>query len=228
LAIFDLDGTIMSTNVIEQYLWARLPELSLTGQLAEVGQVMRRLPSYLRAEQRDRGTFLRAVYRRYRGADLAALEHFVDTSMAPHILSRLSPEAVRRIREHRAAGHKTILITGVVRSLTRPIQPLFDVIVAAELGIDEQGRCTGFLTAPPLVGESRAAWLKHYAALHELDLDRSFAYADSHSDLPMLETVGNAVAVSPDIPLMRAAHRNQWSVVEWKIKPIMPRWALPR
>ena len=139
LAIFDLDGTIMSTNVIEQYLWARLPELSLTGQLAEVGQVMRRLPSYLRAEQRDRGTFLRAVYRRYRGADLAALEHFVDTSMAPHILSRLSPEAVRRIREHRAAGHKTILITGVVRSLTRPIQPLFDVIVAAELGIDERG-----------------------------------------------------------------------------------------
>jgi phosphoserine phosphatase len=44
----------------------------------------------------------------------------------------------------------------------------------------------------------------------------------------MLETVGNAVAVSPDIALMRAANRNRWSVVEWKIKPITPRWALPR
>ena len=227
LAIFDLDGTIMSTNVIEQYLWARLPELSRTQQLAEVGQVMRHLPSYLRAEQRDRGTFLRAVYRRYRGADLAALEHFVDTSLAPHILSRLSPEAVRRIREHRAAGHTTILVTGVVRPLTRPLQPLFDVIVAADLGVDEEGRCTGFLTGPPVVGESRAAWLKHYATQHGVALDRSFAYADSHSDLPMLETVGNAVAVSPDIALMRAATRNQWSVVEWKIKPITPRWALP-
>jgi alcohol-forming fatty acyl-CoA reductase len=227
LAIFDLDGTIMSTNVIEQYLWARLPELSRTQQLAEVGQVLRRLPSYLRAEQRDRGTFLRAVYRRYRGADLAALERFVDISMAPHILNRLSPEAVRRIREHRAAGHTTALITGVVRPLTRPIQPLFDVIVAADLAVDEKGRCTGFLTGPPVVGESRAAWLKHYAAQHAIDLDRSFAYADSHSDLPMLETVGNAVAVSPDIALMRAATRNRWSVVEWKIKPITPRWALP-
>jgi HAD superfamily hydrolase (TIGR01490 family) len=227
LAIFDLDGTIMSTNVIEQYLWARLPELSRTQQLAEVGHVIRRLPSYLRAEQRDRGTFLRAVYRRYRGADLAALERFVDTSMAPQILSRLSPEAVRRIREHRAAGHTTILITGVVRPLTRPIQPLFDVVVAAELGVDDDGRCTGFLTGPPVVGESRAAWLNHYAAQHGIDLERSFAYADSHSDLPMLETVGNAVAVSPDIALMRAATRNQWSVVEWKIKPITPRWALP-
>jgi alcohol-forming fatty acyl-CoA reductase len=227
LAIFDLDGTIMSTNVIEQYLWARLPELSRTQQLAEVGQVMRHLPSYLRAEQRDRGTFLRAVYRRYRGADLAALERFVDISLAPHILSRLSPEAVRRIREHRAAGQTTILITGVVRPLTRPLQPLFDVIVAADLGIDEEGRCTGFLTGPPVVGESRAAWLKHYATQHGIALDRSFAYADSHSDLPLLETVGNAVAVSPDIALMRAATRNQWSVVEWKIKPITPRWALP-
>jgi len=228
LAIFDLDGTIMSTNVVEQYLWARLPELSRTQQVAEVGHVLRRLPSYLRAEQRDRGTFLRAVYRRYRGADLAALERFVDRSMAPQILSRLSPEAVRRIREHRAAGHTTILITGVVQPLTRPIQPLFDVVVAAELGVDEEGRCTGFLTGPPVVGESRAAWLKHYAVQHGIDLDRSFAYADSHSDLPMLETVGNAVAVSPDIALMRAATRNQWTVVEWKIKPITPRWALPR
>jgi fatty acyl-CoA reductase len=228
LAIFDLDGTIMSTNVIEQYLWARLPELSPAQQLAEVGRVVRHLPSYLRAEHRDRGTFLRAVYRRYRGADLAALDNFVDTSMAPHILSRLSPEAVRRIRDHRAVGHTTILITGVVRPLTRPLEPLFDVIVAADLATDAEGRCTGFLTGPPLVGESRAAWLLHYADLHHVDLTRSFAYADSHSDLPMLSTVGNAVAVSPDIPLMRAATANQWSIVEWKIKPIFPRWALPQ
>ena len=104
------------------------------------------------------------------GADLAALEQFVDTTLAPQILSRLSPEAVRRIREHRAAGHTTILITGVVRPLTRPLAPLFDVIVAADLATDADGRCTGFLTGPPLVGESRAAWLQHYAALHDIDL----------------------------------------------------------
>jgi HAD superfamily hydrolase (TIGR01490 family) len=227
LAVFDLDGTIMSTNVIEQYLWARLPELSPVRQLAEVGQVLQRLPAYLRAERRDRSTFLRAVYRRYRGADLAALERFVDTDLASHILSRLSPDAVRRIRAHRAAGHKTILVTGVARPLTRPLEPLFDVIVAADLGVDADGRCTGFLTGPPLVGESRAAWLQHYAARQGVDLTRSFAYADSHSDLPMLSSVGYPVAVSPDIALMRAARSSQWSVVEWKTKPSTSRWALP-
>ena len=228
VAIFDLDGTIMSTNVVEQYLWARLPELDTAGQLAEVAQVAGRLPGYLLAEQKDRGSFLRAVYRRYRGMDLAELEHRVDTTMAPAILSRLSPEALQRITEHRAAGHTTILITGAVRTFTRPLREYFDVIVAAELAVDSDGRCTGYLATPPLVGESRAAWLKHYAALHGIELSRSFAYADSHPDLPMLSTVGNPVAVSPDVALMRAAQRNQWSIVEWKTKPKTPRWQIPR
>ena len=143
-------------------------------------------------------------------------------TLAPHILSRLSPDAVRRIREHRAAGHTTILITGVVRPLTRPLQPLFDVIVAAELATDAEGRCTGFLTGPPLVGESRAAWLQALRRAARHRPGRSFAYADSHSDLPMLSAVGNAVAVSPDISLMRAASANQWSIVEWKISPDDP------
>jgi len=101
------------------------------------------------------------------------------------------------------------------------------VILAAELGVDADGRATGYLATSPLVGESRAAWLSHYASLHGVDLTRSFAYADSHSDLPMLTTVGNPVAVSPDISLMRAAQRKNWSIVEWKTKPPTPRWRLP-
>ena len=121
-----------------------------------------------------------------------------------------------------------MLITGVIRPLTRPLQPKVDVIIAADLSVDASGRCTGFLTGPPLVGESRAAWLQHFAGQHGVDLDRSFAYADSHSDLPMLTAVGNPVAVSPDVPLLRAAGANQWSVVEWRTKPQNPRWALPK
>ncbi|MDN5725725.1 MAG: HAD-IB family hydrolase [Propionibacteriales bacterium] len=228
VAVFDLDGTIMSTNVIEQYLWARLPELGPAERLREIGELLTALPNWLKAERRDRGHFLRAMYRRYAGADLAALEAFVDTTMSAHILERVSPDAVRRLREHRAAGHTTILITGVIRPLTRPLAPLFDVVVAADLATDEDGRCTGFLNGPPLVGESRAAWLHHYAALHDVDLGRSYAYADSHSDLPWLSVVGNPVAVSPDVPLMRAAGEKQWTTVEWQTRSQTPWWVMPK
>ena len=227
LAAFDLDGTVMATNVIETYLWARLPELSPAGRVREVASIIARLPGYLGADRRDRSSFLRSIYRRYEGADIAALEHVVDTQMAPFVLDRMSPEAIRRIREHRAAGHTTILITGVIRQLTRPLEGLFDVIVAAELATDAHGRATGFLTGPPMVGESRAAWLRHYATLHGVDLATSYAYADSHVDLPMLDVVGNPVAVSPDIGLMRAARQRGWSVVDWPASSPIPRWKMP-
>lgn len=227
LAAFDLDGTVMGTNVIETYLWARLPELSLAGKVRETAGVLRALPGYLGAERQDRSRFLRAVYRRYKGADLAALTEFVDTAMAPYMLDRMSPEAIRRVRAHRAAGHTTILITGVIRPLTRPLEPLFDVIVAADLATDAQGRCTGFLAGPPMVGESRSAWLRHYASLHGIDLAQSYAYADSHVDLPMLQAVGFPVAVGPDLGLARAARTSGWSVVDWGAMSPLPRWTMP-
>lgn len=227
LAAFDLDGTVMTTNVIETYLWLRLPELSLTQRAGELMRVAAQLPNYLGAERKDRGVFLRQVYRRYEGAKLDELERFVDERLTPFVLDRTSPDAVRRIREHREAGHTTILLTGVIRPLTRPFEGLFDHIVAADLATDADGVCTGFLTGPPMVGDSRAAWLTHYAGLYGIDLSASFAYADSHVDLPMLRSVGNPVAVSPDIGLMRAAKESGWSIIEWPSHALQPRWKLP-
>ena len=51
--------------------------------------------------------------------------------------------------------------------------------------------------------------------LHDIDLTRSYAYADSHSDLPMLGTVGKPVAVRPDVTLYRHARRHRWEIVDW-------------
>ncbi|WOP17977.1 SDR family oxidoreductase [Raineyella sp. LH-20] len=215
LAAFDLDGTVLNSDVIRSYLWARLPELGRWGRTKEVAALIRDLPGYLWTENRDRGAFLRALYRRYRGADLSALEEFVDRELTEVIMDRLAPEAIRRVREHREAGHVTVLLTGTIRPFTRPLVPLFDEIVAADLATDAQGRCTGYLTGPPLVGESRPAWLRYYAATHDIDLTASYAYADSHADESMLRAVGNPVAVNPDVPLMRVAQADHWSIVEW-------------
>ncbi|MBO0890971.1 MAG: HAD-IB family phosphatase [Acidothermales bacterium] len=215
VAAFDMDGTLLSSNVIETYLWLRLPELAGLQRAREIGQLARKLPAYLMAERRDRGGFLRAVYRRYEGASLHELNILVDEDLTDHMLERVSGAAIRRIREHRAAGHRTVLITGAIRPLTRPLHPLFDEIVAADLAVDAEGRCTGFLSSPPLVGEARAAWLNWYASSRALDLSQSFAYADSHSDMPLLKAVGNPVAVSPDVALWREARKSRWPVQNW-------------
>lgn len=214
-AFFDMDGTLLSSNVIETYLWMRLPELSGTERFAELSRVAAKVPALVQAERRQRSDFLRTVYREYAGARVADLDAIADEHLTSHVLSRLSPEAVRRIREHRRAGQQTVLITGAIRPLTRPLASLFDHIEAAELAVDERGICTGHLASSPLVGESRAAWMRSYAAEHGIDMTKSFAYADSHSDLPLLEAVGHPVAVRPDVPLYRHARRHHWTVVDW-------------
>ena len=47
--------------------------------------------------------------------------------------------------------------------------------------------------------------MERFAADHEIDLDASYAYSDSVSDLPMLRAVGIPVAVNPDPALAQIA-----------------------
>ena len=156
----------------------------------------------------------------------AGLWQFDVDHVSELVLRRLSPQAVRRIREHRAAGHRTILITGALDCFVRPLAPLFDEVIATSLA-SESGRYTGYLRQPPLVGEARAAWLRAYAERTGADLKRSYAYADSHSDLPLLKAVGNPVAVNPDVSLFRAAHRRRWPVEDWRRSNGTPRVLIP-
>jgi HAD superfamily hydrolase (TIGR01490 family) len=215
VAVFDMDGTLLPSNVIESYLWLRLPELGLADKAREVGDVARALPRWLLTQRRDRSAFLRMVYRRYEGASLAELERLVDERVTTTMLTRLSARAVRAIREHRGAGHRVVLVTGAVTPLTRPLAGLFDEVLAAELAVGPDGRCTGHLARPPLVGEGRAAWLRHRAREAGWDLAASYAYADSASDLPLLRAVGHPVAVDPDVVLSRVARRERWPVEDW-------------
>jgi HAD superfamily hydrolase (TIGR01490 family) len=150
----------------------------------------------------------------------------VDEQVAEIVLQRMSPAAIRRVREHRRAGHRTLLITGALDVFVQPLAPLFDEIIAARLDV-EDGRYTGFLKSPPLVGEARAAWLRQYATAQKANLSQSYAYADSHTDLPLLRAVGNPVAVNPDVALFRVAKKRRWPVEEWHSSRGTPRVMLP-
>lgn len=214
-AVFDLEGTIVGSNVVESYLWARLSSLPRISWPRELADLALAAPRYLYAERRDRGELIRAFLRRYEGVRVDELRSLVTDVLGDALLQRVMPDATRQIRRHRAAGHRTVLITGAVNMLVAPLAALFDEVVASRMH-EQDGVLTGFLESPPLVDEARAAWLRQYAAREGLHLDRSYGYADSYSDRPLLDAVGHPHAVNPDPRLYRHARRHRWVVHDWR------------
>jgi phosphoserine phosphatase len=76
-----------------------------------------------------------------------------------------------------------------------------------------EGRFTGELDGPFIYGPGKAQAIEKLAADRGYDLNLSYAYSDSVSDLPMMETVGHPVAVNPDSELDKLAHERGWPVV---------------
>jgi HAD superfamily hydrolase (TIGR01490 family) len=227
LAVFDMEGTIITSNVVESYVWTRLADLEPDEWPGELANVFSRIPNYLQIDRRDRGDFLRTFFRRYEGASVEAIDELIAGHVAEFMLQKASPAAIRRVRAHRAAGHRTVMITAAAEPFVRPLAPLFDVLIGAELEVRD-GRYTGFMSLPPLVGEARAAWLRRYALQEDIDLKHSYAYADSYSDLPLLRAVGNPVAVAPDSALYRHARKRRWPIEEWTMSKSMPKVRFPR
>jgi HAD superfamily hydrolase (TIGR01490 family) len=215
VAVFDMEGTVVDSNIVQQYLWVRSAGFRKAAWPGEVLNILGNLPRYLRAERRDRGEFIRIFLRRYEGMPVARLEKIVDRGYGDTMWRHTSVAAVRRIREHRAAGHRTVLVSGSIASLAKPIAALFDEVVAGEMH-EKDGVLTGYLARPPLVDEARAAWLTQYAAKHGLDLAGSYGYGDSHADLVWLDLLGHPHAVNPDKHLAREAQRRRWAIDDWK------------
>lgn len=225
LAVFDVDGTLVETNVVEYFLWMRLRAQPIDEWPRFMAQMLREAPRWLYLERRSRAEFQRSFYREYDGLDYEVMKGLGREALDAVTLRRIYPEGMRRIREHKRAGHRVLLLTGALDVVVEPLAELLDVEVDCAHLLVKEGRLTGDLQAPPPAGEARGTLLEEYAARTGIVLSESFAYADSLSDLGMLELVGTPVAVNPDARLSQVAGQRGWRVERWKMAP--GNWRLP-
>ncbi len=120
-------------------------------------------------------------------------------------------------QQHLDAGQRVWLVTATPVELAR--------IIAARLGLTgalgtvsevQDGLYTGRLVGEPLHGPAKAEAVRALADREGLDLSRCTAYSDSCNDVPMLTTVGHAVAVNPDAPLREEARARGWDVRDFR------------
>jgi len=125
-------------------------------------------------------------------------------------------EAVDLIESHQARGHDVVIVSASGAEVVAPIGAMLgaDHVIATEMVV-ENGCYTGEI-GTYAYGEGKAEAIRTLAQERGYDLDESFAYSDSDTDIPMLQTVGHPSVVNPDKALRRVAAANDWPVLEFR------------
>jgi HAD superfamily hydrolase (TIGR01490 family) len=78
------------------------------------------------------------------------------------------------------------------------------------------GVYTGKMIGKLLHGKEKAVAIRSLATEKGIDLENSYAYSDSHHDIPLLEAVGNPRAINPDTLLQIRAIRDGWPIHDFR------------
>lgn len=162
-----------------------------------------------------------------RGWEQAHVAQIVRETLDEVVSPIIFAEALELFAEHHAAGREVVIVSSAPAEVVEPLAEFLgaDRAIATRAEIDDEGRYTGQL-AFYAYGPHKAEAVRELAARDGIDLSSSFAYSDSVTDLPMLETVGHPVAVNADRELARVAKERCWDVRDFR-QPVRLRDRVP-
>ena len=219
VSIFDCDGTLYSAQFgrgLLQYVGSRGFNSRVRAYYAAL------LPRYLLRkiglipEEDLNRPAIANLGRLIAGWDLdmgaAAFEWVAYEYLLPtkrnHVLSRLD--------SHQTDQHLVILLSGVFMPCLDLIGAELDVTDLVGTRVDVQdSRYSGDIVPPVITGRDKLPMIQEFFKVRDINIDwkASYAYADSIHDRPVLEAVGNPVAVHPDSELLALARERNWEVL---------------
>ena len=112
-----------------------------------------------------------------------------------------------------------VLLTGTNRIIAEPVARMLGVsdLLATELEILDD-RFTGKIIEPYLMKEGKVQLADEYCSAKHIFLNEAVYYADSITDLPLLEKVGRPVVINPNgKKLLELAHSHNWRIERWSL-----------
>ena len=213
-AFFDVDGTLVGTNIVHAFAFYAMNQGSIFGTAWHTAKTVASLPLLWATDQVNRKTFNEIFYRFYRGQSEDRLVVLAEELFEKVLRPAIFPGTPRLLEEARRAGCRIVLCTGAldftVRALARHLGA--DDLIANRMHFVD-GIATGRVVPPIVEGAHKALAIRDYCLREQLALDRSHAYSDSFSDYPMLAVVGHPAAVNPDMRLRSVARAYEWPVL---------------
>ena len=215
LVLFDLDNTLLAGD--SDFEWAQF--LISKGVLDKEVHEARNQVFY---DQYKAGTLdifefldfqLKPLARHSRAQLDVWHREFMDTRIRPI----MTPQARALVKSQLDAGAIVAVVTATNSFVTGPIVRAFGIPhLVATVPAQENGAFTGKPRGTPAFKSGKIerveGWLESLGLWWDSFENSSF-YSDSHNDLPLMNMVGNPVAVDPDDTLRAHATAQGWPVI---------------
>lgn len=212
---FDVDGTLVATNLVHPTLFYMLRQQTPLHSLARLGKAVARAPWMALAELQDRRLFNEMLFSSFGGMSEDRLYTLAQEAFETVLKPNLFPGARDLIRTCRDKGHDVVLVSGALDFLMHILADHLGAtsVIANKLEMKDRF-ATGKLMRPVVAGPEKARLIRDHAHGKGHDLDECFAYSDSYSDVPMLSIVGYPAAVNPDRKLRLLASTYHWPILD--------------
>ena len=154
-----------------------------------------------------------------KGISVAEIDEMLGDAMETVLAPLVYAEPIALLDEHHRRGERAYVLSASLHEMV--------IHIALDLGFDGgigstceivDGVYTG-KALDPCFGVHKANALRNLAKREGIDLARSTAYSDSHTDLAFLEAVGTPVAANPDRKLAKIARERNWPVLHFNQHP---------
>jgi HAD superfamily hydrolase (TIGR01490 family) len=214
-AFYDLDGTLLSCNLVTTYAYYARNDRSIFKSLYQITKVGLSVPLLFGLDLYSRSLFNVFFFKAYRGMHRDRLVGLADDLFEVTLKPSIYPKAVELIEKTRKEGFRNILVTGALDFTVRPIALHFgmDEVICNRLEFKNHV-ATGRVLDPLIAETEKARIIREYAEQEGIDLAASCSFSDSTSDVPMLTVTGHPVATNPTRRLRRIANQNHWAVIQ--------------
>jgi HAD superfamily hydrolase (TIGR01490 family) len=216
-AFFDLDKTLMAGSSGMQF--ARVAgRHGIVSRRLLLRWGVEHLRYRLRGTTDERtGEVLRAARELIAGVEAKTIARMQPEVMAA-ILPRVFPQMLEEVHAHQDAGRAAFIVSAAGNDIVESLAGVLGMEggIGTRYEVDANGSFTGRFDGPFVYGPGKVEAMRAFAGRHGIDLDSSYAYSDSLSDLPMLRAVGHPVAVNPDPALAELAREEGWQTMRFE------------
>jgi len=211
----DFDGTLYKHNSVMATLKAGKTAFTFKQWLYIVKDFLNSSVNRTIGEKMDlRVVFFKSFFRQMKGKSIDELHDFFET-LAKTGRQSINYDLVSRISKHSENGDRVIILSGALQPFLEEFIRQLDMradAIGTPILYDERGICTGEIGIITH-GVDKVNRLKIWIIENDASGESIWAYADSESDIPLLEFADKAVVVQPSNAMKKIAESKGWEIL---------------